>query len=102
MCVLVLALHALAHTLLTHIFAQMSVLVEAQDDVIQEIEHNAVKTEVDTEKGLIHVKQAVVHARNYRKYRWWCFGLIVVILVRPSSSPPSTTSTSLLNSPSGC
>ncbi|GAA5855742.1 hypothetical protein JCM9279_004053 [Rhodotorula babjevae] len=65
---------------LAELFQDMSVLVEAQDDVIQEIEHNAIKTEVDTEKGLADVKQAVVHARNYRKYRWWCFGLIVVIL----------------------
>ncbi|KPV76467.1 uncharacterized protein RHOBADRAFT_8755, partial [Rhodotorula graminis WP1] len=66
---------------LAELFQDMSVLVEAQDDVIKEIEHNAVKTEVDMETGLVDVKQAVVHARNYRKYRWWCFGLIVVILV---------------------
>ncbi|GAA5946324.1 hypothetical protein JCM3775_007104 [Rhodotorula graminis] len=65
---------------LAELFQDMSVLVEAQDDVIKEIEHNAVKTEVDMETGLVDVKQAVVHARNYRKYRWWCFGLIVVIL----------------------
>jgi len=60
----------------------MSVMVEAQDAVIDEVEHNAVKTELDTEKGLTHVKEAVVHARNYRKWRWLCFGLSLIILVR--------------------
>lgn len=60
----------------------MAVMVEAQDVAIVKIEQNAISTEMDTEKGLEHVQKAVVHARNYRKYRWWCFGFIVVIVVR--------------------
>ncbi|GEM12843.1 syntaxin 1B/2/3 [Rhodotorula toruloides] len=66
---------------LAQLFQDMAVMVEAQDVAIVKIEQNAISTEMDTEKGLENVQKAVVHARNYRKYRWWCFGFIVVIII---------------------
>jgi hypothetical protein len=66
----------------------MAVLVHSQDVQIVKIEENAVNVEKDMENGLTHVKQAVVHARNARKWRWVCCGLMTVIIVRffPASS----------------
>ncbi|GJN87266.1 hypothetical protein Rhopal_000214-T1 [Rhodotorula paludigena] len=66
---------------LSQLFQDMAVMVYAQDVTIQRIEQDAIKTEQDMEHGLGNVKKAVVHARNARKYRWWCFGIIVVILL---------------------
>ncbi|BGP46570.1 hypothetical protein JCM10450v2_002417 [Rhodotorula kratochvilovae] len=65
---------------LAQLFQDMAVMVQSQDVAVQKIEQNAVETHQDMETGLGHVKQAVVHARNYRKYRWWCFGIIMIIL----------------------
>ncbi|GAA6057825.1 hypothetical protein JCM3770_004294 [Rhodotorula araucariae] len=65
---------------LAQLFQDMAVMVQSQDVAVQKIEQNAVETHQDMEAGLGHVKQAVVHARNYRKYRWWCFGIVMVIL----------------------
>ncbi|BGO90134.1 hypothetical protein JCM10020v2_001770 [Rhodotorula toruloides] len=66
---------------LAQLFQDMAVMVEAQDVAIVKIEQNAVLAETDMENGLENVQKAVVHARNYRKYRWWCFGFIVVIII---------------------
>ncbi|GAA5887363.1 hypothetical protein JCM6882_002507 [Rhodosporidiobolus microsporus] len=65
---------------LAQLFSDMAVLVHSQDVSIVKIEQNAVQTTQDMEKGLDNVKQAVVHARNARKYRWWCFGIIMAII----------------------
>jgi syntaxin 1B/2/3 len=60
----------------------MAVLVHSQDVQIVKIEENAVNVEQDMETGLTHVKKAVVHARNARKWRWVCCVIFTIILVR--------------------
>ncbi|BGP14395.1 hypothetical protein JCM10213_004517 [Rhodosporidiobolus nylandii] len=65
---------------LAQLFNDMAILVQSQDVAVVAIEKNAVETAGDMEKGLGEVKQAVVHARNARKYRWWCFGIILTIV----------------------
>ncbi|GAA5983127.1 hypothetical protein JCM11641_004922 [Rhodosporidiobolus odoratus] len=65
---------------LAQLFSDMAILVQSQDVAIVKIEQNAVETAGDVEKGLGNVKQAVVHARNARKYRWWCFWICFIII----------------------
>ncbi|GAA5833966.1 hypothetical protein JCM11251_003576 [Rhodosporidiobolus azoricus] len=66
---------------LAQLFSDMAVLVHSQDVSIVKIEQNAVQTEQDMEKGVGDIKQAVVHARNSRKMRWWCFWIWLAIIV---------------------
>lgn len=66
---------------LAQLFNDMALMVEAQDVAIVAIEQNAVQVNEDMEKGVGHVKQAVVHARNARKWRWICFGILSVIIL---------------------
>lgn len=63
-------------------------MVEAQDVVIAEVEQTAAVVSHDMEKGVEQVQVAVKHARNARKFRWICFGLLVLILVSSSLSGP--------------
>lgn len=72
-------------------FPQMAIMVEAQDVVIAEVEQTAAIVSHDMEKGVEQVQVAVKHARNARKFRWICFGLLVLILVSSSfTGPPKT------------
>ena len=64
----------------SHTYAQMSILVEQQDETIDVIEETAVHVEKDTEAGLGHTTKAVTSARAARKKRWICFGLFVLLL----------------------
>lgn len=68
---------------LTILIRQMATLVEAQDVQIVNVEQTAVTAAQDIEKGLDETKQAVVSARGARAKRWWCFGILMVILVSP-------------------
>ena len=61
--------------------AQMSILVEQQDETIDVIEETATHVEKDTEAGLGHTMKAVESARSARKKRWICFGLFALLLV---------------------
>ncbi|GAA5865657.1 hypothetical protein JCM3774_004952 [Rhodotorula dairenensis] len=66
---------------LAQLFQDMAVMVEAQDVVIAEVEQTAAVVSHDMEKGVEQVQVAVKHARNARRFRWICFGIIVLILV---------------------
>ncbi|TKA57521.1 hypothetical protein B0A53_00753 [Rhodotorula sp. CCFEE 5036] len=66
---------------LAQLFQDMAIMVEAQDVVIAEVEQTAAVVSHDMEKGVEQVQVAVKHARNARKFRWICFGLLVLILV---------------------
>ncbi|GAA5988796.1 hypothetical protein JCM10908_006175 [Rhodotorula pacifica] len=66
---------------LAQLFQDMAVMVEAQDVVIVDIEQTAANVSHDMEKGVEQVQVAVKHARNARKMRWICFGIMVIILV---------------------
>jgi len=66
---------------LAQLFQEMATLVEQQDAVINNVETTAQAVTVDTEKGVKETEKAVVHARAYRKKRWICFFLFVLVLV---------------------
>ncbi|KAF8163227.1 syntaxin-like protein [Crassisporium funariophilum] len=65
---------------LAMLFADMGTLVEQQDAVITSVETTAQGVTKDTEKALEETKVAVVHARSYRRGRWICFIIFVVVI----------------------
>ncbi|KAI5122082.1 hypothetical protein M0805_006064 [Coniferiporia weirii] len=66
---------------LAQLFNDMSLLVEQQDDTINIIETNAEGAKTDIEAGKGYTDKAVVSARAYRKKRWICFFLTLIILI---------------------
>jgi len=70
------------HTLaeLAQLFSDMATLVEQQDPVIAGVEAAAKDVEDNTEQGLKHTGQAVIHAKSYRKGRWICFFIFLIII----------------------
>ncbi|KAG6810235.1 hypothetical protein H0H92_012801 [Tricholoma furcatifolium] len=81
-------------TELARLVNEISLLVEEQDDVIFAIETQAHIAERNVEAGfslnealelnairLKHTDQALIHAREARKKRWICFGIVLLILL---------------------
>ncbi|KAH8117351.1 t-SNARE [Phellopilus nigrolimitatus] len=66
---------------LAQLFTDMSLLVEQQDDTINIIEQNAETAAGDIEAGKGYTDKAVVSARGYRKKRWICLFLTLIILI---------------------
>ena len=71
---------------LAQLFNDMSTLVEAQDVQIIDIEQKATAADNDMEKGLDQTKKAVVSARSARKWRWVCFGIFLVIILKKAKN----------------
>jgi len=72
-------------TELAQLFNEMSIMIEVQETMIDHIEAKAQETEVQMEQGLQETERAVVSARAARKKKWWCIGLIILIIgIRPS------------------
>ncbi|KAF8201684.1 syntaxin-like protein [Pholiota molesta] len=65
---------------LAQLFSDMATLVEEQDAVIKNIEATAVDVSKDTEQALKSTDQAVIHARAYRKKRWICFFIFLIVI----------------------
>ncbi|KAJ2936718.1 hypothetical protein H1R20_g377, partial [Candolleomyces eurysporus] len=81
-------IHRMEKTLaeLAQLFNDMAVLVEEQEAVITAVENTAVDIEGNTKVALDNTKEAVISAKRYRRGRWICFGIFVVIC-----SPPTMT-----------
>src|SRR5271154_3929989 len=67
-------------TELAQLFNEMSIMIEVQETSIDNIEAKAQETETQMESGLQATEQAVVKARAARRKRWYCFGIILLIL----------------------
>ncbi|KAN0076966.1 t-SNARE [Tylopilus felleus] len=65
---------------LAQLFNDMSIMVEQQNDVINNVETTAANVEKDLEAGVVHTDKAVDSARAARKKRWICFIIILIIL----------------------
>ncbi|KAF8902059.1 syntaxin-like protein [Gymnopilus junonius] len=65
---------------LAQLFTDMATIVEQHDPVIKEIEATAADVNVNTEKGLENTEKAVKHARSYRRGRWICFFVFLVLI----------------------
>lgn len=67
-------------TELAQLFHDMEILVAEQDAPIQHIDEQAETVQGDIEQGVSHTNRAIVSARAARKKKWWCLGIIVIIL----------------------
>ncbi|GLB35029.1 putative syntaxin N-terminal domain [Lyophyllum shimeji] len=66
---------------LAQLFIDMGTLVEQQEETIDHVETTAKQVAHDTEIAGEHIKKAVISARHYRKGRWICFGIFMVIII---------------------
>ncbi|KAI0811379.1 t-SNARE [Xylaria sp. FL0064] len=64
---------------LASLFQDLAVLVEQQEVPVVQAEQNAENTTKHLEQGNQQVKKGIVHARNIRKWKWWC--LLITILI---------------------
>jgi len=75
-------------TELAQLFNEMSIMIEVQESAIDNIETKAQETETQMESGLQATEQAVVKARSARRKKWYCIGLIILII---GTAPPSSS-----------
>lgn len=66
---------------LSQLFTDMSLIVEQQGDIIDNIEEKTGMAELDIEEGKLSTYKAVVSARGYRKKRWICLGITIVVII---------------------
>ena len=67
-------------TELAQLFNEMSIMIEVQETAIDNIEQKAQETEQQMESGLQETDRAVKSARAARRKKWYCFGIIVLII----------------------
>ena len=67
-------------TELAQLFNEMSIMIEVQEQAIDNIETKAQETEAQMESGLQATEQAVVKARAARRKKWYCLGIILLII----------------------
>ncbi|KAF8136719.1 t-SNARE [Boletus edulis] len=65
---------------LAQLFNDMSIMVEQQSEVIDNIETTTGAAQKDLEAGVVHADKAIDSARAARKKRWICFFLTLIIL----------------------
>ncbi|PAV17162.1 syntaxin [Pyrrhoderma noxium] len=66
---------------LAQLFTDISLLVEQQGDIIDNIEEKTGLAELDIEAGKISTEKAVVSARGYRRKRWICLGITIAVII---------------------
>jgi syntaxin 1B/2/3 len=85
---------------LGEMFQQMNELVEQQEAAIENIEMKGEEVVENMDKGTEQIGVAITSARNARKWKWWCLGIVsMYYLPRVKSSLPLTDS---LNSSHHC
>lgn len=67
-------------TELAQLFNEMSIMIEVQESAIDTIEQKAQETETQMEGGLQATERAVSSARAARRKKWYCIGVILLIL----------------------
>ncbi|KAF9052952.1 t-SNARE [Panaeolus papilionaceus] len=66
---------------LAQLFFDMGTLVEQQDAQITAIETTAQEVTTHTNVGLNETEKAVKHARSYRRSRWICFIIFLIVVI---------------------
>jgi len=67
-------------TELAQMFNEMAMLVEQQDEIIVNVETQAMGVDKDVQEGLKQTSKAVDHARAARRKKWICFWILVLII----------------------
>ncbi|KAF8078026.1 syntaxin-like protein [Lyophyllum atratum] len=68
-------------TELAQLFVDMGTLIEQQEETIGNVETTAKEVEQDTEKATENIWKAIISARHYRKGRWICFSIFMVVII---------------------
>jgi syntaxin 1B/2/3 len=76
---------------LGEMFQQMNELVEQQEAAIENIEMKGEEVVENMDKGTEQLGTAITSARNARKWKWWCLGIVsMYYLGKVKSSLPLT------------
>ena len=65
---------------LAQLFHDMEVLVAEQDEQVTTIDQQAGAAQHDIEAGVAHQNQAIIKAKKWRRKKWWCFAIVVIIV----------------------
>ncbi|KAI0971559.1 t-SNARE [Xylaria arbuscula] len=65
---------------LSSLFQDLAVLVEQQEVPVIQAEQNAENTTKYMDQGNQQVKKGIIHARNARKWKWWCLLISILII----------------------
>lgn len=68
-------------TELAQLFHDMEIMVAEQETQVTNIEQNVYHAQTDIEKGVDNQFAAIKKARAWRKKKWCCFALIVVVIL---------------------
>lgn len=66
---------------LNQLFQDLAAAVEVQEPAIQSAEQQTETVKKDTEAGNVQLTKGIKSARNRRKLKWWCLGIVVLILI---------------------
>ncbi|KAF3280274.1 Plasma membrane t-SNARE, secretory vesicle fusion [Orbilia oligospora] len=66
---------------LAQLFEQMNELVEAQGEVVKDIEDHGVRAEEDTRQAVVQLDTAIKSAEGARRKKWWCLLLVLIIII---------------------
>lgn len=66
---------------LSELFQNMETLIINQDPIVRNIEETAYTAQQDIEAGIVHTDKAITSTRSWRKYRWWCTGICVIVVI---------------------
>ncbi|KAL7623015.1 hypothetical protein AAE478_006694 [Parahypoxylon ruwenzoriense] len=66
---------------LAAMFQDLAILVEQQEPYVEQAEQNAENTTKYIDEGNTHVKKGIIHARNRRKWKWWCLFIVIIIII---------------------
>lgn len=66
---------------LNQLFQQLAEQVIIQEPMVANVDDTTTKVLDDNTKGNTELDKGIKSARNTRKLKWWCFGIIVAIIV---------------------
>ena len=62
-------------------FNDLAAQVEIQEPQIAQAEEQTKHVNENTEAGNKQLDSGIKHAKTRRKLKWWCFGIIVLIII---------------------
>jgi syntaxin 1B/2/3 len=66
---------------LNQLFQDLAETVIIQDTAVQAAEEQTHNVVQDTENANVQLGKGVEHARRARKLKWWCLGIVVLIII---------------------
>lgn len=66
---------------LNEIMQDLATAVVLQDEPIQQAEGHTEEVKHDTEAANVQLDKGIKSARNARKLKWWCLGIVVAICI---------------------